>query len=66
MLCASHGIGQPSISILLHELVKLARYSKMKDPVFFRMGTSGGLGLAPGTVVFSTEVRCTTVQYSIV
>ncbi len=56
VLVASHGMGQPSISILLHELVKLARYAKMDNPIFFRLGTSGGLGVLPGTVVIASEV----------
>ena len=38
VICASHGIGQPSMSVVLHELVKLARYARMQDPVFIRLG----------------------------
>ncbi|XP_023166040.1 uridine phosphorylase 1-like isoform X2 [Drosophila hydei] len=55
VLCASHGIGGPSISILLHELIKLVYHAKCQDPVFFRLGTSGGIGLEPGTVVITTQ-----------
>lgn len=44
-------MGMPSMSILLHEMIKLVNYAKCKDPIFIRMGTSGGLGIAPGTVV---------------
>lgn len=44
-------MGMPSMSILLHEMIKLVNYAKCKDPIFIRMGTSGGLGVAPGTVV---------------
>jgi uridine phosphorylase len=62
VLCASHGIGQPSISILLHELVKLARYARMDDPVFFRLGTCGGLGVEPGTVIITSEVSLALVS----
>ena len=32
-------------------------YAKCKDPAFIRIGTSGGLGLKPGTVVVSNKVR---------
>jgi uridine phosphorylase len=54
-LISSHGMGQPSMSILLHELAKLLHYAGARDPVWMRMGTSGGVGVAPGTVVVSTE-----------
>lgn len=47
-------MGIPSISILLHEVFKLLEYSGCgKDVTFFRLGTCGGLGLRPGTVVIS-------------
>ena len=46
-----HGMGMPSLSILLHELIKLVHYAGCEDVVFIRMGTSGGLGLKPGSVV---------------
>ena len=39
-----HGMGVPSASILLHEVLKLLHYAGAKDVVLFRMGTSGGLG----------------------
>lgn len=51
-----HGMGHPSISILLHELIKLMAYAKVINPTFFRIGTSGGIGLKPGTIVVSTGV----------
>ena len=41
----------PSISILLHELIKLMYHAACTDVIFIRMGTCGGLGLEPGTVV---------------
>ena len=37
-------MGMPSLSILLHELAKLLHYAKVEDPVFIRLGTSGGIG----------------------
>lgn len=46
-------MGLSSISILLHEVLKLMYYAKVEDPVFFRIGTSGGLGVEGGTVVVS-------------
>ncbi|PRD25312.1 UNVERIFIED_CONTAM: Upp2 [Trichonephila clavipes] len=44
VLCVSHGIGSPSISIVLHEIMKLLHHAGAEDPVFLRIGTSGGLG----------------------
>lgn len=56
VLALSHGMGIPSVSILLHEVMKLLHHAKCSDVQFFRMGTSGGLGLEPGTVVITEEV----------
>lgn len=53
VISVSHGMGCSSIGILLHEMIKLMYHAKAKDPVFFRLGTCGGLGLEPGTVVIS-------------
>ncbi len=62
LLCVSHGMGMPSMLILLHEIAKLLMYAQAKDFCFIRVGTSGGLGVEPGTVVVSnaavnTELR---------
>ncbi|XP_061432368.1 uridine phosphorylase 1-like [Lethenteron reissneri] len=53
VLAASHGMGVPSMSILLHELIKLLHHARCRDVTVIRIGTSGGLGLEPGTVVVS-------------
>ncbi|XP_048417823.1 uridine phosphorylase 1 isoform X1 [Stegostoma tigrinum] len=53
VLAVSHGMGIPSISIMLHELIKLLYHAKCTDVIAFRIGTSGGIGLHPGTVVIS-------------
>ncbi|XP_050293255.1 uridine phosphorylase 1 isoform X2 [Anthonomus grandis grandis] len=55
VISVSHGMGVPSIGILLHEMIKLMYHAKVKDPIFFRIGTCGGLGLEPGTVVISDD-----------
>uniref|UniRef100_A0A1L8EC81 Putative uridine phosphorylase n=1 Tax=Haematobia irritans TaxID=7368 RepID=A0A1L8EC81_HAEIR len=55
VLCCSHGVGMSTMSVLLHELLKLVRYAKCKDPIFIRLGTSGGVGVNPGTVVISKD-----------
>lgn len=51
MLSVSHGLGMPSLGVLLHELFKLMFYAKCKDPVFIRLGTCGSIGIKGGTVV---------------
>lgn len=48
-------MGVPSVSILLHEVIKLMYHAKVKDPVFFRIGTCGGIGHEGGTVIISEE-----------
>ena len=55
VLSVNHGIGCPSMSILLHELIKLVHYAKCRDVTFFRLGTCGGVGAAPGTLVVTSE-----------
>ncbi|XP_060647042.1 uridine phosphorylase 1 [Drosophila nasuta] len=51
ILLASHGVGSSTASVVLHELLKLLKYAKCQDPVIIRIGTCGGVGVAPGTVV---------------
>ena len=53
VLSVSHGMGVPSLSIMLHEVIKLLSYAGAQDPVVIRIGTSGGIGITPGTVVVS-------------
>ncbi|XP_060525898.1 uridine phosphorylase 1 isoform X2 [Cylas formicarius] len=55
VLSVSHGMGVPSIGILLHEIIKLMYHAKVKDPIFFRIGTCGGIGIEAGTVVISDD-----------
>lgn len=44
----------PSISIMMHEVLKLLYHSRCKNAItFLRLGTCGGLGLKPGSVVIS-------------
>ncbi|XP_053483462.1 uridine phosphorylase 2 [Ictalurus furcatus] len=56
VLSISHGMGVPSISIMLHELIKLLYHAHCRDVMLFRIGTSGGIGLPPGTVVITDKV----------
>lgn len=55
VISVNHGIGCPSISILLNELIKLIHYAGCKDVTFFRIGTCGGVGVDPGTLIVTTE-----------
>ncbi|XP_048165723.1 uridine phosphorylase 2 isoform X1 [Corvus hawaiiensis] len=53
VLSISHGMGIPSISIMLHELIKLLHHAKCRDVTIIRIGTSGGLGIKAGSVVIT-------------
>ena len=61
ILFASHGMGMPSASIALQELMRMLYFLKKGDPEamdkvsWVRVGTSGGVGLPGGSVVVSTE-----------
>merc|ERR1719498_562114 len=55
IISASHGIGMPSMLILMHEMAKLLHYAGAKDVSFIRIGTSGGIGSEPGTIIVSTS-----------
>ena len=61
VIFASHGMGMPSASIALQEMMRMIYFLKRgdldaMDEVFWcRVGTSGGVGLEPGTVVVTTE-----------
>jgi uridine phosphorylase len=48
-------MGIPSVGILLHEVIKLMFHARVRDPIFFRIGTCGGIGLEGGTVVISED-----------
>ncbi|XP_068182270.1 uridine phosphorylase 1-like [Antennarius striatus] len=55
VLSVSHGIGVSSISVMLNELIKLLHYAHCTDVKVIRIGTSGGIGLEPGTVVITKQ-----------
>lgn len=61
VLFASHGMGMPSASIAVQELMRMIYFVKDGDPgamdeVFWaRVGTSGGVGVEGGTIVVTTE-----------
>jgi uridine phosphorylase len=55
IIAVSHGMGMPSIQILLHELTKALMYAGCEQVAYIRIGTSGGIDLAPGTVAITTQ-----------
>jgi len=55
VLMINHGMGMPTTSILLHEVTKLLSHAGAVDPLYVRIGTSGGIGAEAGTVVVTTE-----------
>ncbi|XP_049902932.1 uridine phosphorylase 1 isoform X2 [Epinephelus moara] len=62
VLSVSHGMGIPSIAIMLHELIKLLHHAHCTDVTIVRIGTSGGIGLEPGTVVVTKQSMDATFQ----
>lgn len=62
IISASHGIGMPSMRVLLHEMAKLMRYAGAHDVIFIRVGTSGGIGSDPGTIIVSTTGMMGTLE----
>lgn len=55
VLSVSHGMGIPSTSIMLHELLKLLHHARCSGVAIIRIGTSGGIGLEPGSVVITQQ-----------
>jgi uridine phosphorylase len=56
VLCVSHGMGSSSILLLLSELTKLLYFSECFNVKYIRVGTSGGIGVAAGTVIVTNKV----------
>lgn len=55
VLSVSHGMGMPSVGILLHEIIKLLYYANARDVVVLRLGTCGGIGIEGGNVVLTEQ-----------
>ncbi|GIX87488.1 uridine phosphorylase 1 [Caerostris extrusa] len=55
VISVSHGMGIPSLSILLHEIIKLMYHARCKDVTFLRLGTCGGIGIPAGSLVITEE-----------
>jgi len=54
VLWVNHGMGTPSLSIMLLELFKLLHYANCSNVQIIRIGTCGGIGVEPGTVIVSS------------
>lgn len=46
-------MGVPSMSIMLHEVTKILHYAGVQKADYIRIGSSGGIGVPPGTVVIT-------------
>ncbi|MCU0278709.1 MAG: uridine phosphorylase [Candidatus Nanopelagicales bacterium] len=61
VLYASHGMGMPSASIAVQELMRMVYFLKggdldaLEEIFWARVGTSGGVGLEGGSIVATTE-----------
>ncbi len=56
-------MGVPSVTILLHEVIKLLYYAGAKDPIIIRIGTCGGLGRSRSMdALFQVLFRCFCVR----
>lgn len=50
VLVCNHGAGLGSLSILMHEMIKLLNYAEATNVCIMRMGSCGGIGVQPGTI----------------
>lgn len=59
VISINHHMGQPTHSILLHETTKLLHHAeadrRVKPFEYFRLGTSGGLGIEGGDIVVADK-----------
>ena len=51
VLSSQHGMGMPSVSIMLHEVFKLLQAARCSDVTIIRIGTCGGIGKMNGLLV---------------
>jgi len=54
-LIMNHGMGFGSLSIAMHELLKMLHYAGATDVSFLRLGTCGGVGQEPGTICITEK-----------
>ncbi|MFN8770673.1 MAG: hypothetical protein ACK5Z5_06740 [Neisseriaceae bacterium] len=61
VLSVSHGMGNTSLLTLLHNLSKVLYLAGNRDLEYIRIGTSGGIGIKPGSVVLTKEAYMPTL-----
>lgn len=66
VLVASHGIGLGSIDCLLQDIYHMLLASGVTDWLFLRVGSSGGVGVPPGTIVVSRRALNSNLQPDLV
>ncbi|MDD3266061.1 MAG: hypothetical protein PHC75_02635 [Burkholderiales bacterium] len=55
ILSISHGMGNTTMDTVLHALTKILHYAGNNKVEYIRVGTSGGIGIKPGTVVITKQ-----------
>ncbi|KAK0053214.1 uridine phosphorylase 1, partial [Biomphalaria pfeifferi] len=55
IFCVNHGIGNPSLSVALHEIFRLLYRARCSDVTLIRIGTCGGIGVDVNTVMVTSE-----------
>ena len=55
VLAVNHGMGIGSASIMMNEILKLVHYCNLTNVKIIRMGSSGGLGVKPGTIIITDQ-----------
>ncbi|MCX8514060.1 MAG: hypothetical protein ORN24_00660 [Burkholderiales bacterium] len=55
VLCASHGMGNPSIITFLDAISKIMYFAGNLDVEYVRIGTSGGINVNPGSVILTQK-----------
>mmetsp|Transcript_10696 Transcript_10696/g.18899 ORF Transcript_10696/g.18899 Transcript_10696/m.18899 type:complete len:293 (-) Transcript_10696:77-955(-) len=56
IVTVSHGMGGPSVSIAVNEVILALKLAENKEDVtFYRIGTTGGIGVGFGSVVVTSE-----------
>lgn len=54
-LILNHGMGFGSLSIAMHEVIKMLHYAGATNVSFLRLGTCGGVGQTPGTICITEK-----------
>ena len=55
IIAVNHGVGMGSMGLVLDEITKLLARAQATNVTFIRMGSSGGVGVTPGTIVVTQQ-----------